>query len=235
MSARFLGKIDGMKTLQVGRCKMGNTCSSADTTVIPILGENKLPCYINKVRYNITFSVLKEMHGDVIIGLYFLPNHVAHLRIGSKGTKLSSSTIPVYANCALIVPAQSEVFVAGNLSRGTKFENETVLECFPFQDLARRNVISIASLVTTTENVIPIRLANFSDQPQVITKDRRIASVKIVDPDSFVEPKKVYNQKVNKASKNFKTKNETKSQNSKLQENKRNVNIDFSQSQLPEN
>ena len=60
MSLRFLRKIDDMTKLQVGKYKMGKTCYLADKTVIPILGEIKLPCYINKVRYNITFCVLKR-------------------------------------------------------------------------------------------------------------------------------------------------------------------------------
>ena len=235
ISSRSLRNVDEMTTLKVDKCKIRKSCKLADKTVVPILGEIKLPCYINKVRYNINFCILKEMNGDVIIGMDFLQNHGAHLKIGPKETKLSFSTIPVYANCALTLPAQSEVIVAGNLSRGTKLEDKTVLECFPFQDLARRNVISIASLVTSTENAIPIRLANFSDQPQVITKDRRIASVKVADPDKFVKPEKMYNQQVNKGCKRDEKRDSLNSQNSIPRKHKRHVNIDFSQSQLTEN
>ena len=109
-----------VKTL--GDIKMSNiesstkSCALADKTVIPIRGVIKLPVYINKVRYNIRFSILKEMNNDVIIGMDFLQNHGAHLKISPKETKLSFSTIPVYVNCALTLPPQSESIVVGNLS-----------------------------------------------------------------------------------------------------------------------
>ena len=139
MSLRFLRRIDGMKTLKMGKCKMGKSCSLADKTVIRILGESKLPCYINKVRYNITFCVLKEMHGDVIIGMDFLQNHGAHLKIGPKETKLSFSTIPVYVNCALTLPPQSESIVVGNLSHSDTFVKPDALYERKQNNSKRRN------------------------------------------------------------------------------------------------
>ena len=55
ISSRFLRNVDEMTTLKVEKCKIRKSCKLADKTVVTILGEIKLPCYINKVRYNIIF------------------------------------------------------------------------------------------------------------------------------------------------------------------------------------
>ena len=55
------------------------------------------------------------MNGDVMIGIDFLQNHGAHLKIGPKETKLSFPTLPVYVNCALTLPPQSESIVVEHI------------------------------------------------------------------------------------------------------------------------
>ena len=78
-----------------------------------------------------------------------------------------------------------------------------------------------------TENTIPVRLANFSDHPQVSTEGQRIASVKVTDPDTFVKLDTLYERKQN----NAKRRNENvHATNTRY--NKPHVEIDFSSSQL---
>lgn len=136
--------------------------------------------------------IIADITSDVLLGLDFLRAESCSIDITSKSLHWRGIEVPLrdtpdrQQSCrvtvcqTVVVPAQTEMVIAGQLGRENKQGEYGIIE--PALSLVKKNSLILApSLVSSTEETVPVRLMNPSDKPVTLYRGTTAGIFEIVN------------------------------------------------------
>ena len=159
----------------------------ANKSVIPCLGEIKLPVEIHGLRLSGIFLIFDSAANDMFLGLPFLRKYEATLKFSPKVNILSLLVeLPVHAENYIKLAPFEEVVISGTLRHDVPDSTEG--HCSPATSTVNKGIFAAHEVVTVFDNRVPVRLYNSCRRPISINKGERICTYRITEPDTEYEP-----------------------------------------------
>ena len=150
----------------------------ADGGLLEVNGNVMLDLHLGSCHAIQHTFIIAEVEAHVVIGMDFLGRHHGILDIGAKTLSLNGFMFPckteedfpdivrVIITDTQTIPPQSEMILEGHLKETPHFPTGILR---PMETQLGVDSLLIANVVTnTTAGMIPVRVANISDQPQVL-------------------------------------------------------------------
>ena len=173
---------------------------SANGEKLIVHGESMMEITLGNRKFNTSVKVVTLSDRSAILGLDFMKNERCVIDVSEKSMKINSMKfkISLYqqmtSKCAKVqlcesisIPPQREIILTGKIEKRHRNFDEAVglLEEPSYMQDSKRLMIAKA-LVSNENNVVPVRVANFTDTPISLDKGYTVAVIHPVDPDSVV-------------------------------------------------
>ena len=159
---------------------------------LEVLGDINVFVRVASKQVAMTLTVVKGMTFDLVIGRDFLKAQNAVIDFSSQSLKLENN-MKVVAPCTVSVPPHSEVLIQGTIKKGCP--SNIVGICTPYRTVESLGLLGARTLVSSKNNIVPVRVMNPNDYSIDIFKKTNIGQVSPVYEDFQVTSRDLSNAK----------------------------------------